>query len=99
MTAFSKGCSGRGKPGLGGSDFVQEINPWPVRAMLNFAVFYEVGILAARMQPSCSKNGENGELDNSEGIIAVAVSDCTPHGSNCAADSRFRIEESSSVSK
>ena len=52
-------------PGLVGSDFVQEgphacgplcsqeINPWPARAMLGFAVFYEAGILAARMQPGC----------------------------------------------
>ena len=47
-------------PGLVGSVFVQEgphacwplhrleINPWPVRAMLSFAIPYEVGILAAR---------------------------------------------------
>jgi len=42
----------------------------------------------------CSKNEE---WENLEGVIAV--NNCNPHGFNRAADSRFPIEELSSVSK
>ncbi len=52
-------------PGLVDSNFVQEgphacgplcsqeINPWPVRAVLGFSISYEASILAGRRQPGC----------------------------------------------
>jgi hypothetical protein len=56
-------------------------------------VFWQHGCNQAVIQ-GCSKNEE---WENLEGVIAV--NKCNPHGFNRAADSRFPIEELSSVSK
>jgi len=56
-------------------------------------VFWQPGHNQAVKQ-GCSKNGE---WENLKEIIAE--SECDSHGFNTVADSRFGIEESSSVSK